>query len=427
MATMFLWGVIGILTARTLSVEDRGVYASAIIVSGVIAGIASMGSASGFFVSNRRLDPGEVASNGMLVSFPLSVALAAGFAAFGRNISQADSQVILLASLGIAPAMWRGILGGVLQGSGQFFRFNVATQIPTLFVFIALFFWLVVMGHRDDKSALTAWCVAQYVSVLPFVVWGRQWAGWFRHHRPDPLLVARMLRFSAVTGFAGIIGVLNYRIDQILVIRLDSEQGAGIYSSAIAVAEGLWLFSSAIALASFHRVGRASSEEAASITATGVRHTLLVVVLGGGAAAIIGPVMLEVLFGKVYGEAADALRVLCIGTALFAPQGLLNNYFVNQLGRPSFPLIAGTLSLAISVIVGFLLIPDHGTVGAAWSTTAGYGASSLVTITLFCRRSGTPLSDLWRIRWSDIMSYLHLTRDVLRGRAFAAPAVPSET
>ena len=82
-------------------------------------------------------------------------------------ISQADPDVILISSLGIAPMMWRGILGGVLQGSGQFFRFNVATQVPTLLTFIALLFWLVVMDHRDDESALAAWCAAQYVAVLP--------------------------------------------------------------------------------------------------------------------------------------------------------------------------------------------------------------------------------------------------------------------
>ena len=424
---MFLWGIIGVLTARTLTVDDRGVYASAIIVSAVIAGVASMGSASGYFVSNRRLEPAEVASNGLLVSIPASILITAGFAFLGPNISQADPDVILISSLAIAPMMWRGVLGGVLQGSGQFFRFNIATQIPTTLTFIALLLWLVVFDHRDDESALAAWCVAQYVAVLPFAFWGRRWFTWFRNHRPDPRLVGRMLRFSAVTGFAGIIGILNYRIDQILVIRLDSEEGAGIYSSAIAVAEGLWLFSSAIALASFHRVGRGNAEEAASITATGVRHTLLVVVLGGCSAAVVGPTLLEVLFGKAYGEAADALRILCIGTALFAPQGLLNNYFVNHLGRPSFPLFAGGLSLVVSVVFGFLLIPDHGTVGAAWSTTIGYGASTFVMVTVFCRLSHTPLSALWRIRWSDIASYFSLARDVLKGRAFARGAVASET
>ena len=100
---------------------------------------------------------------------------------------------------------------------------------------------------------------------------------------------------------------------------------------------------------------------------------------------------------------------------------------MNQLGRPSFPLIIGAISLVISVTFGLMLIPEFGTVGAAWSTTIGYGVSSIISITLFCRTSGIAPSELWRIRTTDVLSYLELARDVLSGRAFAAARVRSET
>ncbi|HMO94916.1 MAG TPA: hypothetical protein PKD27_02275, partial [Tepidiformaceae bacterium] len=73
---------------------------------------------------------------------------------------------------------------------------------------------------------------------------------------------------------AGIVGLLNYRVDLLLVISLDTREGAGIYSSAISAAEALWLFSSAIAMATFSRVGREHRDEAVRLTTTGVRHSL---------------------------------------------------------------------------------------------------------------------------------------------------------
>lgn len=425
---MFLWAVIGVLTARTLDVDDRGVYASAVVVASVVGGVASLGAASGYFVANRRLSPAEVASNGIFVSVPVAIALAAGVALFAPSVSQASTDVIVLAALATAPIIVRGTMGGVLMGSGSIVRFNIASHISIMLAFGFLFTWLVILDRREVESALQAWCIAQYVSLLPYLFWGKGWWRWFVQHRPNPRLMAGLVRFSLITGFGGVIGILNYRIDQLLVIRLDSEEGAGIYSSAIAVAEGLWLFSSAIALASFARVGQGERREAARLTATGVRHTLMVVLVGGGGAVILGPWLVETVFGAPYRGAAEPLRILCIGTALFAPQGLLNNYFVNQLGRPSFPLIIGSISLVISVAFGLVLIPDFGTVGAAWATTIGYGVSSVISVALFCRGSGVPFSELWRVRSSDILSYLELARDVLSGRAFAARrAVSSET
>ena len=424
---MFLWAVIGVLTARTLEVDDRGVYASAVVVASVVGGVASLGAASGYFVANRRLSPAEVASNGLFVSVPLAIVLAAGVALYSPNVSQADRDVIVLAALATAPILVRGTMGGVLMGSGSIVRFNIASHISVILAFSLLFLWLVILDRRTVESALQAWCIAQYVSLLPYLYWGKGWWRWLVSHKPNPRLMAGLVRFSLITGFGGIIGILNYRIDQLLVIRLDSEEGAGIYSSAIAVAEGLWLFSSAIALASFARVGQGERSEAGRLTATGVRHTLMVVILGGGGAIVLGPKLVELVFGAPYKEASEPLRILCIGTALFAPQGLLNNYFVNQLGRPSFPLIIGAISLVISVTFGLMLIPEFGTVGAAWSTTIGYGVSSIISITLFCRTSGIALSELWRIRTTDVLSYLELARDVVSGRAFAAARVRSET
>jgi O-antigen/teichoic acid export membrane protein len=228
-----------------------------------------------------------------------------------------------------------------------------------------------------------------------------------------------IVRFTLVTGLGGIVGFLNYRIDLILVVSLDSREGAGIYSSAIAVAEALWLFSSAIAMASYARVARVDREEASRVTATAVRHTLLVVTFGGVFTAFVAPAVVEFLFGRDYRAAAEPLRILCLGTAMFAPQGLFSNYFTNQLGRPVIQLLLAIFALSTSVIAGVLLIPHYGTAGAAWSTTISYALSGALAVGLFLWLSEARLSDLWRVRSSDIASYARLVRDIASGRLLA--------
>jgi O-antigen/teichoic acid export membrane protein len=165
-------------------------------------------------------------------------------------------------------------------------------------------------------------------------------------------------------------------------------------------------------MASFARVGAEAREEAARITAAGVRHTLLIVSAGAAVLALVAPWAVVVLFGPDYRPAALPLRVLCIGTLLYAPQSLLNNYFSNQLGRPAITLVLGLTSLAISVAAGVVLIPVYGFVGAAWATTLSYLVSGFVAIGLFLWLAPARWPDLWRLRREDLARYPRLAREL---------------
>jgi O-antigen/teichoic acid export membrane protein len=412
---VFLWGFIGVLTARTLTVEDRGVYATAIVVTSAIGGVSSLSSATGYFVSNQKKTPAEVAANALTLIVPIVAVIVLFAGGTWLLFDGSDGRIVALATLSMAPAIFRNTSLGVILGEGHVVKYNFGGDITVIFAMIFLTAWVGVLDHRTAEGALQAWTAAQFASLVPFLVWGRSWWAWALRHRPSFGLMRAMLRFTAVTGAGSIVGLLNYRIDQALVIGLDSREGAGIYSSAIAVAEGLWLFSSAITVAAFAHVGRASREEAAHITATGIRHTVMVVMCGGLAAALLGPILVEFLFGHAYRNAGAPLRILCLGTALSAPLGLMNLYYVNQLGRPRLPLLIGILSFIISLVAGFALIPTLGTSGAALATTISYGVATSVSTVVFLRLTGLRFHELWRIQWSDIRAYFELAGHVLEG------------
>ena len=416
-SSMLVWLAISVLTARTLSVEDKGVYGSAIILSSAIGGVSSLSAATGYFVSHKKQIPAEVAANSLLLAVPIAAAIVVVGCLIGLFASGADRAIIILASLSIGPGLARSTMLGVLLGRNQAVAYNIASHLPVIGGLVFLVSWLGILHHRTAEDALGAWCLAQWVSLLPFAFWGQGWWTWFARHKPSRELIVAMLRFSVVTAAGGVVGVISYRVDQLLVIWLDGKKSAGIFSSAAAGAEVLWLFSSAIAVGSFARIGHTSRDEAGHVTATGVRHTILVVVLGGIAAAMIGPFLIELLFGRPYRGATEPLRILCVGTALFAPQALMNNYFVNQLGKPWLPMMLSSINLSLTVMFGLLLIPNYGTSGAAWATTLSYTCSMCVCVTVFLRTSTVSFNELWRIRWDDIMAYLHLARDVLNGRS----------
>ena len=414
--SLFLWASIGIITARTLTLDDRGVYASAVIVIGVISGIASFSSAASYLVANQHREPAEVGTHGALLALVVGAAVALGALAISPFVPADLHLVVILCGFSVLPAVVRNTLSGVLLGSHQFSRYNVATSAAAAIGLVTIAVWVGILRHRSAESALQAWTAAQYLSLLPVLFWGRHWWSWPWKHGFNRAVTRRMLSYGAVTGAASVIAFFNYRVDVLMVIGLDSREGAGIYSSSVAVAEGLWLFSSAIALASYARVGSTSREEAAHLTALAVRHTIIVVVSGAVVAAVVAPPLLGIVFGDVYRAGATPLRILCIGTAAYAPASLIGNYFTVQLGRPAIALWLAGLSCLVSVSVGFALIPAIGYTGAAWATTLSYTLSAAIATVVFLRITGIPASELWRIRQDDVLSYFRLVRQVIRRR-----------
>lgn len=409
-----LWAIVGILTARALSVEDRGIYSSIIVFSAAVAGITSLGGAAGYYVANRRRLVPEVSANALAVALPVAILFVIAGFALDRLIGGEVGRFMAISGILVLPSIIRNTLTGGIIGEGRIVEFNIANNLPVVLGFFCLLVWVVFLDNRTAADGLWAWAVAQYVALLPLVYWGGNWLTWLRDHPLDWPLIKGVVRFTAVTGLAGIIGILNVRLDLLLVISIDSQESAGIYSSAIAVAEALWLFSHSIALASFARVGAASRDEAARVTAIGVRYTLIVIVPAAIFAAVAGPAMIELVFGSRYADAATPLRILCVGTAVFAAQPLLNNYFTNQLGRPSIPLMLGIVALVMSVIASLILIPQYGSSGAAMGTTISYLVTGAVGVGLFLWLSNVPASELWRVRFDDLMSYFRLAGEILR-------------
>lgn len=417
--TMALWAAIGVLTARTLSVDERGVYAQVIVVTSAVGGISSFSAATGYFVSRGGRASPEVAASGAFLGCLLGAfLLTASFVAY-VVIGGSTGTLVLLGGLAILPAILRQTLQGVYLGTGQLTRFNLAANIPVFAALCALIVWVWLLGHRTAEAAVAAWAVAQIIALIPILIWSRGGIHWLVTHRPDLGLTKSILRFSAVIGAAGIVGLLNSRVDLLMVGKLDSNHSAGIYASALAVSDMLMLFSAAMAVASYARVGRPDPAEAARLTATGVRHTLMVVLPGGIIAALLAPFAIEILFGPRYSGAAGPLRILCVGSVVSAAGPLLANYFTVQLGRPGIAVRLAGLSAGVTIILGLALIPRFGEMGAACATTAGSAAGAVVAIVLFCMLSGVAPRDLWRIRRSDVESYVQLARNVLTGRVFA--------
>lgn len=189
-----------------------------------------------------------------------------------------------------------------------------------------------------------------------------------------------------------------------------------MYAPAVVLAEGIWLFSTAIAVASYARVGSASSPQAAELTVRAVRHTWIAASAAVVGVMLLANVMVVLLYGSKFEEAAGALRILSVAAAIYAPQSVISNYFTVSLGQPAIALRLAFCSLVTGVIFGLVLIPQYGFIGGAWATLLSYALTACISTGVFLRLSHTNVLELFHYRRTDVLAYVDLAREI-RARA----------
>lgn len=417
------WLIAGVITARALSVADRGVYSSAVVIIAATGGVgANFAASAGYFISNQKRPVGEVLVNGLLLSFGLGLTLLAGALVVARFLDGDTRTIAVIVGVGLVPEVARNAIGGVFLALNAIARWSAVSYGPVLLGAISLTVWVVGLDHRDATGALAAWVAGQYLGFLVALLLIREWWGDTFRRRPSRAFMRRLAAFGSFTGLVAFVGLISSRAGQLMVAALDSREGAGIFASSLALADGVSFVATAVTVASYSQVAALSRAESARLTARAVRHTLLISALAGLALVVLAPIPIRILYGDRYDGAVTPLRILAVGAIAFAPRGLFVNYFTVQLGKPQAVLVFTLIAAVLNLGLGFALIPAMGYGGAAWAASIAYCSSMILVVIYFLANAPVPFHELWRIDGEDLRGYRTFGRQVLRGRILSGRA-----
>lgn len=417
------WVIAGVITARALSVADRGVYSSAVVIIAATGGVgANFAASAGYFISNQKRPVGEVLINGLLLSFALGLLLLAGALVVAGALEGDTRTIAMIVGVGLVPEVARNAIGGVVLALNSIGRWSAVSYGPVLLGAVSLTVWVVGLDHRDATGALAAWVAGQYLGFAVALLLIREWWGDTFGRRPSVAFMRRLAAFGSFTGLVAFVGLVSSRAGQLLVAALDSREGAGIFASSLALADGVSFVATAVTVASYSQVAALSRAESARLTARAVRHTLLISALAGLFLAVVAPIPIRLLYGARYDGAVTPLRILAVGAIAFAPRGLFVNYFTVQLGKPQAVLVFTLIAAVLNLGLGIILIPAMGYEGAAWAATIAYSASMVIVVAYFLANAPVRFHELWRIDGEDVRGYRTFARHILSGRKLGARA-----
>ena len=297
---------------------------------------------------------------------------------------------------------------GLWLGQGRMWPINVAQVAAPASVLTGLAgAWWIMQGTQRSGAmvalVLTAWVSGKSLVAVVTAVYALKDAG-----RRDDLLVPiassdstppswwAQWPFVATIGDVNVVGLLNYRASLFLVEHFHGLSAVGTYSVAVTSAELLWLLSSSVTVSVYARIGHPDTRIAASMTVQAVRINVLSTLLAAPVLFALAWWALPWVMGPAYQASLMPLAALLPGVAAYAAASSLSAFYTNHLGRPQLSGAIAGLSLSISFVLGLVLVPRWGAVGAGVASSLGYILAIMAAYGVFLKHAGLPVKALWQ-------------------------------
>ncbi|MBB4935778.1 O-antigen/teichoic acid export membrane protein [Streptosporangium album] len=392
----------GILIARTLQPESRGIYA-VITTAALIA----------MTIGQLSLDRSQIAlwpdasrrhflmGNGLLLGLILGVVSASvTFIATALFVPLPAPYLLVIAMLpvpfGIAWTNLQGILllqsrtrlvngAGVLTGLVQFLPILVFTVTDSLTVTVVIVCWAI--------STVAPFLLFLYV---------------LRHSAlcGDAALARRQLALSGRYHIGRVALYLHMTADVLLLNALASPSEVGLYTVAVSILSLTQVPTEAVRQVCLPGQTVENDRDAGNTTVRALRFNLMFSAIVIIALIVTSPVLVPLVYGSVYAGSVAPLLALAIGSLALAPLRVVEQYLI-RLARPMTMTTIAIAALIVNLALNAVLIPHWGAVGAGLASSASYTAMVAVEITWFIRVS--------KIRAREMLPQISDLRSVLSG------------
>lgn len=371
-----------IFLARELGVENFGLFGVALAYFALISAASDLGF-NRYLIREGTVDSqklGPLLTLTVIIRLVLSGAL---FLVFYSLISLFDSDptrvnLSQLAVLAVLPQSVALTFDGVFVALQRLKLSAIA--LVTLSLSTTVFGVYLVSTGYGSFGAVAALVLGQIVYLILGVILTLTTPVHLPSLHP-PITVGRILKGSLPYGLIGLLGLLYFRVDTILLSYLKGSYETGIYTAAYRFLEALVFIPSTLAAAAFPML---SKYHQSNLKKVGQVYLSSLKILGSlsvvitAAYLLILPEVVRILLPE-YLSSIDTLKILSltIPFMFIHVPGAAVLLSTNKFFRPVLTLSVVTLSF--NVLANLYFIPKFGALGAAGVTVV----SEMVSFVLF--------------------------------------------
>lgn len=419
-----------VLLARLLGRTGVGVIALAMLLPNLLRALLNFGfpAATVYFLGRGDYPLRQLFAANLLLSVGISLvggAIGVGVV-FGihEQLFPGVPPDCLLLALPILPlALLVSLPQSCLQALHRFGSYNLLSLAIQLIQLILIL--LLVWGLNGGvKGALLANLGAQLAGLLlgmallfPAL---RQESG--IRFRPPPGYFRDSFRYGLKTHVAGLMNLLNCRIDRLLLNAFYTPALVGVYNVGAANSEKLWLLPQAMTTILLPHLARFKDDDGGRRRLTPIiaRNILMALVLSAVVAFGLAPSLTLLLYGQEFLPASRILRLMLPGVVMYALGTVLKSD-LNARGRPGIVATVAGIAAVVNIAANLILIPRLGISGAAIASTLSYSLDAALILLVYWRIARVPLGEVLLPGREDLWLWLGFFRGVLARMRGARP------
>ena len=385
----------GILTARLLGPEGRGVQAAIILWPQLLGSTLTLGlpSALLYHLKKNSGEADKLLSASLFAGLSVGlVGAAVGWVFTPTWLSGYSVGVVTFTRLGmiLVPVMLVSTSYlAVFQAREDFGFYNTLRIFQPL---VSLFI-LVVLALTQSLTAISA-AFAFMIPCVPTLAWLL-----IRVRRSNSLSVRnlggayrQLFSYGLRSYGTDLLSALSTQLDRVVIVALLTPESLGVYAVALSLARALTVFQSAVASVLFPKAVGKSVLEIVEMSGRAARISTAVTVAAAGTLAVVGPWLITFLYGQEFSDSVLLFRILLIDSVLMGLGWILAQGF-NALGKPELIAVRQGISLAVTVPL-MLILGKLGIVGIAAAITVGSVVRLAMTLSAYPLLLKTPAPKL---------------------------------
>jgi O-antigen/teichoic acid export membrane protein len=418
--------LIGILLARYLGVDDRGAYAVVILTLTLLCLLVNFGipDATVFLLGQKKMAIEELAISGFVYNLVVGIAislLAYCLLFYDQNsivFSTASRSAYTIVLIAVIPQSLTTFITLFLLGLKKVIQYN---KLMTFMIVTQLFCLLgaVFFSSFELENAVKAYVLACFINLLlAFYYFAGCLKSFSLIHIKKEAITAG-LKYGKPFFATGLGGFALQRMNYKWLEYTHNSAAVGLYAVASSLPNFVGIIPAQLATVLYSWISNAESDEERHKIVTTVFKIAFwsCLLISALIVCFIKPIIL-LLYGQAYLAASIPAIILlfaAIGTGL---SGVFINY-LSGIGQPKYGAYLTILDIVLLFIIGYIVIPNFGVEGAAFSSLLTNLIALIYIGFVFLRQSKLPWSSLFRLdeterqkiklMWTDALKKLRST------------------
>ncbi len=375
--------------AKSLGVESFGLYTVALAYFSIISSISDFGF-------NRYLIR-EVAKNKLKVyelfcnigMFRLTItSVIFGIFAISLYLFDPDklrTSLILLAVLAILPQSIALTLDGVFIAL-QKFQFSVIALLLASLANALIGLFLINKGF-GNAGAINALTISQLIyGISLFTILG--FSKGLHFSRVELSIIKKALIGGLPYSLLGILGLIYFRIDAILLSYIKGSFETGLYGAAYRVLEVIVFIPSALGTALFPTLSRMHDNKSQKIKeiyfkSVGITAVISILIVLGYLTIL--PFIIRI-FLQDYLKSLEAIRILSLAIPFMFLHMVSASFVLSSERYLRGIILLSIIPVTFNILMNLSFIPIYGFIGASWVTVLS-DILSFVLIFIFIKKN----------------------------------------